>query len=225
MDKKKFVTTITGADMKIFFGFREIFLQKSSSTSPKELANKFVWVDVGTAIQVRYSMQRPAQQKYTIDNLDAIGIAKGIRISSGDIIFKNFNQDSVYYIQNKIKEVLSNRLNQSTPVTSEQEGYADIYQGNKVNDNLSESDLTEFFDNEINNWDQIPYFDIMILSKSDEFDANGILSMTRINDVKVTDLGSSESIDSTEINDIVKFVAVGGIESWKQTTAGLGGNI
>lgn len=222
-DIKRFTTTITGADMKIYFGFREIFLKSPSTSSPKESANKFVWVDVGTAIQVRYGAQRAATAKYTIENTTAIGISKGIRMTQGDIVFKNFNQDSVYYIQQKIKETLSNRLNTVKQVTEEKEGYANIYEGKEIDANLNENDVNIFFQEEITDWSEIPFFDLMIISKSDEFDASGILSVVRINDLKVTDLGSSESIDSTEINDIVKFIAVGGVESWKETVPGIGG--
>ncbi|MGL5709822.1 MAG: hypothetical protein ACRCW9_03150 [Cetobacterium sp.] len=214
-------TTITGADMKIYFGFREIFLNNNGTGSKKERANRFVWIDVGTAIQIRYAMQRMGSQQYSMDSMNAKGIAKGIRMSQGDMIFKNFNQDSIKYILEKIKENLVDRLNIATPVSEEKEGYANIYEGKKTDEVLSENDITGFWSNEINHWDQVPLFDIMIISKSEEFDSSNRLSYTKLKDVKVTDIGSAESIDSTEINDIVKFICVGGIESWKETVPGL----
>ena len=63
----------------------------------------------------------------------------------------------------------------------------------------------------ISNWDEVPMFDIRIISKSPD---NSELSFMEIRDVKVTDVGSAESIDSTEINDIVKFMAIGGSTPW-----------
>lgn len=214
-------TTITGADMKVYFGFREIFLNTNSTGSKKELANRFVWIDVGTAIQIRYAAQRQAMQKYSMDSMNAKGIAKGIRMSQGDMIFKNFNQDSIRYLIEKIKENLVDRLNIAIPVSEEKEGYANIYEAKKTDEALSENDVSGFWQEEINHWDQIPYFDIMIISKAEEFDSTGRLSFTKLKDVKVTDIGSAESIDSTEMNDIVKFICISGVESWKETVPGL----
>ena len=49
--------TITGIDMKVFFGFRNIYLQPIANNA-ETLAGNFTWFDAGTVTQIRFASER-----------------------------------------------------------------------------------------------------------------------------------------------------------------------
>jgi hypothetical protein len=210
--------TISGADMVVFFGFREIYLNNTTEGTDFEKSQRYVWFDVGTATQIRFVTQSPAGPKYTMDSLNPSSISKGLQMSQGDIVFKNFNEDSVNYILRKIKGNLSEKYKIMQNVDYENEGYAAIYEGLKVDETLDENDIEGFWSEDVMYWDQVPPFNIMVIAKSSDYDKFGTVSKVEIMNVKVTDIGSAESVDSTEVNDIVKFVSVSGVNAWQEKT-------
>ena len=213
--------TITGADMKVFFGFKNIYLKKPTGTETyKTLSQEFTWIDAGTVTQIRYAAQREATPRYTLTQLDPAGISKGLVMTQGDIIFKNFNEDSVIFLFKKVlTTLLDSSKNKVNPFDTSLNGFLDLTtdQTQALID-ANPDVLTTFWSSVIENWDEMPFFDILVISKSTDFDATGTVSQMRIKDIKVTDVGASESADSTEVNDIVKFFSVGSIEPWKEIT-------
>ena len=220
--------TITGADMKVFFGFKNVYIYSLAGkniATVKEYANSFTWFDAGTVTQIRYSAERDVTPKYTLTSLDPQGAGKGIVFTQGDIIFKNFNKDSVLALFEKV--VYGTAINDSDKVTnklnaesvnriasfeSDNSGFINIT-GNELKELTNNTNLNKYWSKVITNWDEMPFFDIKIISKTP---GSSDLSYLEIRDVKVTDVGSAESIDSTEINDIVKFMAIGGVTPWKR---------
>lgn len=231
--------TITGIDMKVFFGFRNIYLNsagifKSDGTiADKQKAGLFTWFDAGTVTQIRFASERSVTPKYTLTSLNPQGAGRGVAFTQGDMIFKNFNKDSVNALFERL--VLASAVSGTTDITQlnaeaqraieafnlENSSFATLTD-EQVSKLAAETGLAKFlttpddtsnYTNTISNWDEVPMFDIRILSKSPD---NTELSFMEIRDVKVTDVGSAESIDSTEINDIVKFMAIGGATPWSK---------
>ena len=154
------------------------------------------------------------------------------------MIFKNFNKDSVNALLERIVlnqivtgqglastsglSVEAKRAIEAFDLTSSSfailsdEDVDEIAKDIGLTSFLTKGDNTDNISNYagvISNWDEVPMFDIRIVSKSPD---NAELSFMEIRDVKVTDVGSAESIDSTEINDIVKFMAIGGSTPWSK---------
>lgn len=141
------------------------------------------------------------------------------------MIFKNFNQDSVKALFNAIilQEAISGNstLNENAKNTVNafdltNGGFTDQV----ASDLTSSTNLSKAFSKTIENWDEMPYLDIKIMAKSSDYATTSELVVMDIMDVKITDVGFSEGIDSTEVNDVVKFIAVGGINSWKKIKKG-----
>ena len=226
--------TITGIDMKVFFGFRNIYLKSfnvsDDVTEKQKLVDSYTWFDAGTVTQIRFASERSVTPKYTLTSLNPQGAGRGVSFTQGDMIFKNFNKDSVNALLERIvlNQIVTDQGLVSTSGLSVEAKRAieafDLTSGSFAT--LSDEDV-KILANEvglpgflksgnnyvetISNWDEVPMFDIRIISKSPD---NSELSFMEIRDVKVTDVGSAESIDSTEVNDIVKFMAIGGSTPW-----------
>ena len=234
--------TITGIDMKVFFGFRNIYLKSfnvtDAVTEKQKLVDSYTWFDAGTVTQIRFASERSVTPKYTLTSLNPQGAGRGVSFTQGDMIFKNFNKDSVNALLERIvlNQIVTNQGLVPTSGLSVEAKRAieafDLTSGSfatlsdeDVNEIAKDIGLTSFLtkgDNKdeisnyagvISNWDEVPMFDIRIVSKSPD---NSELSFMEIRDVKVTDVGTAESIDSTEINDIVKFMAIGGSTPWSK---------
>ena len=223
--------TITGIDMKVFFGFRNIYLQPITGNAVA-LAGNFTWFDAGTVTQIRFASERSVTPKYTLTSLNPQGAGRGVAFTQGDMIFKNFNKDSVNALFERIvlNQIVTGQKDVTNSGLSDEAKRAvkafDLTTGSFAT--LSDTDVDilakeiglpvflkgdKNYGGTISNWDEIPMFDIRIISKSPD---NSELSFMEIRDVKVTDVGTAESIDSTEINDIVKFMAIGGSTPWSK---------
>ena len=221
--------------MKVFFGFRNIYLQPIANNAPT-LAGNFTWFDAGTVTQIRFASERSVTPKYTLTSLNPQGAGRGVAFTQGDMIFKNFNKDSVNALLERIvlNQIIVNKTNPSglsdeakraieafdlssgAFATLSDEDVDEIAKDIGLTSFLTKGNNTDNISNYagvISNWDEVPMFDIRIISKSPD---NSELSFMEIRDVKVTDVGSAESIDSTEINDIVKFMAIGGSTPWSK---------
>ena len=63
------------------------------------------------------------------------------------------------------------------------------------------------FDLEKLKWSDIPFFVIILSASTSQSDES--LSQMEIRGVKINQYGSSEGVDSTEMNEMVKFIALG----------------
>lgn len=232
--------TITGIDMKVFFGFRNIYLKSFNVNDPvtekQKLVDAYTWFDAGTVTQIRFASERSVSPKYTLTSLNPQGAGRGVAFTQGDMIFKSFNKDSVNALLERIvlNKMITNKINPSglsieakraiesfdlssgSFATLSDEDVNEIAKVVGLTSFLTKGDANDEISNYagvISNWDEVPMFDIRIISKSPD---NSELSYMEIRDVKVTDVGSAESIDSTEINDIVKFMAIGGSTPWSK---------
>ena len=64
-------------------------------------------------------------------------------------------------------------------------------------------------------WNDIPFFDIIITANTSTSDDSR--SQMEIRGVKITSYGGSEGTDSTEMNEMVKFIALGNLIPFKKT--------
>ena len=203
-------TTITGVDMQVKFGFPEEFFGGSGQdVFDRALADgdKRIWFTIGTITQIRYAMQRDASPKYTLKEMNPLCFNKGIRMTQGDMVWKNFDRDALKQVLDKINTFEEGIdlavINNSPLISASTKDAAEMANSSFV----KESDGISY-------WDQLPLFDIMVISKTSDV-GNKKPSHLLIKDVKITDNGFAESIDSTEMNDIVQFVSISGVESWK----------
>lgn len=220
------VNTITGTDMKVFFGIKKIYITAGTTTNYKTLANEVIWFDAGTVTQIRYSAERDVTPKYLLTSLDPVSLSTGVVFTQGDIIFKNFNQDSVKALFNAI--VIAGAIQNNSTLLDNAKNKVntfDLTNGAFTQADISailadNAELSKIWSDTIENWDEMPFFDIKVIAKPNDYASTKELVYLDILDVKITDVGFSESIDSTEVNDIVKFTAIGGIDSWKRGTGG-----
>lgn len=202
-------TTITGVDMQVMFGFPKEFFNSSSDELTRDVpdGDERIWFKIGTVTQIRYGMQRDATPKYSLKEMSPVTFGKGVRITQGDMVWKNFDRDAFQQVLDKLNTY---------------EGGIDIAAINAnplisaMVKSVGDKDLENSFSikHNIVHWDQLPLFDILCISKTSDVGSKNVSNL-RIKDVKITDNGFAESIDSTEMNDIVQFVAISGVDAWK----------
>ena len=83
--------------MKVFFGFRNIYLKNfdvnDSVDEKQKLVDSYTWFDAGTVTQIRFASERSVTPKYTLTSLNPQGAGRGVAFTQGDMIFKNFNKE------------------------------------------------------------------------------------------------------------------------------------
>ena len=64
-------------------------------------------------------------------------------------------------------------------------------------------------------WNDLPFFDIILVANVDGNDKNSRSEMS-IENIKIQSYGNSEGVDSTEMNEMVKFIALGELKPFKK---------
>jgi hypothetical protein len=167
-----------------------------------------VYFEMGTVTEIKYSTQRTVIPGYLLKNMNPTSLSKGNRMTQGNIVFRTLNVDSLKLIlANLIKEVGNSKLSASDIASSPLLDFTDADAGNATGGN-------SFNVGDVVNYDQLPFFDIIVISMTDEQNSTGGKVTGIIEGVKITSQGMSESVDSTEMNNIVSFVSLGGFKGF-----------
>lgn len=202
---KESYSTISGVELQCKFAFPKIYFTKNQEDKDKK-----VYYNIGFLAEIGWEINNSASAKYALNSITPIDISPGMSFVEGQIIFKIFHHDSL----EKLKE--------------------EILKG--INDGQDKIELPEVVDNpfitleeEIDwinitsdpnkiNWSQMPLFDIILLSNTQDELLNKIVRRKTIKGVKFTSQGFSESITSLEANSLASFVAIGGVTDWELVT-------
>ena len=192
--------TIDGIEMKVAFRFAKEHFGASG-------IEQDVIFEIGTSNMLRWKEHIGKDTSYNLHNTNPSGYSEGIGAVSGDMVLRVLMEDTLAMIGRKL---LDKELN--TIKTGKLEKYRQspflaikdlevIQKAKTVEKSVSEFDLQKL------KWNDIPFFDIIISASTSQSDQG--LSQMEIRDVKINQFGSSEGIDSTEMNEMVKFVAFG----------------
>lgn len=202
-NKKEFYSsTVSGTELRCMFAFPKIFYTRN----PKDVDDQ-VYYDIGFLAEIGWSFNNSASAKHSLNSIDPIEINSGVSILEGQAVFKIFHRDSLEVLKAEILKGINSGgdkielpfVDDNPFITLEEEA---------VWENVT-SDPDKV------NWSQMPLFDIILLSNTQDELFNKVVRKKTIRGVKFTSNGFSESIESLEANSIASFIAVGGVTDWE----------
>lgn len=194
--------TIDGIEMKVAFKFEKEHFGASG-------IEQDVIFEIGTANLIRWNEHVGKDTAYNLHNTNPSGYSEGVGIVSGDIMFRVLLEDTLAMIGRKLLDKEVNTIKTGKLEKYRQSPFLAIKDLEVIQtESKKEKDKTvSEFDLEKLKWSDIPFFDIIISASTSQSDEG--LSQMEIRGVKINQYGSSEGVDSTEMNEMVKFIAFG----------------
>ena len=194
--------TIDGIEMKVAFRFKKEHFGASG-------IEQDVIFEIGTANLIRWNEHVGKDTAYNLHNTNPSGYSEGVGIVSGDIMFRVLLEDTLAMIGRKLLDKEVNTIKTGKLEKYRQSPFLAIKDLEVIQtESKKEKDKTvSEFDLEKLKWSDIPFFDIIISASTSQSDES--LSQMEIRGVKINQYGSSEGVDSTEMNEMVKFIAFG----------------
>ena len=203
MAKDFFKNTIDGVEMEITFIFDKAYISGNSDLILK----------MGTATMLRYNDITNKQVGFNMRSKVATSHSSGISITQGDLMFRVLNEGNLAMIarrliDSEVKTLEDNLLKyKKSPFVNDVEIIDVVVE--------KESAKGAFYLEDFQ-WSDLPFFDIHItaLLEKNNPDSKRIM---KVEGVKVNSYGQSESVSSTEMNDIISFTSLGGVTPWHQS--------
>ena len=192
--------TIDGIEMKVAFRFKK----EHFGTSGIE---QDVIFEIGTSNLIRWKEQVGKDTAYNLHNTNPSGYSEGVGIVSGDIVFRVLLEDALAMIGRKLLDKEVNTIKTGKLEKYRQSPFLAIKDLEVIQSSKEKEKTTSEFDLQKLKWSDIPFFDIIISASTSQSDEG--LSQMEIQGVKINQYGSSEGVDSTEMNEMVKFIAFG----------------
>ena len=192
--------TIDGIEMKVAFRFKKEHFGASG-------IEQDVIFEIGTSNLIRWQEQVGKDTSYNLHNTNPSGYSEGVGIVSGDIVFRVLLEDALAMIGRKLLDKEVNTIKTGKLEKYRQSPFLAIKDLEVIQSSKEKEKTTSEFDLQKLKWSDIPFFDI-IISASTSQTGEG-LSQMEIQGVKINQYGTSEGIDSTEMNEMVKFIAFG----------------
>ena len=192
--------TIDGIEMKVAFRFKKEHFGASG-------IEQDVIFEIGTSNLIRWREQVGKDTSYNLHNTNPSGYSEGVGIVSGDIVFRVLLEDALAMIGRKLLDKEVNTIKTGKLEKYRQSPFLAIKDLEVIQSSKEKEKTTSEFDLQKLKWSDIPFFDI-IISASTSQTGEG-LSQMEIQGVKINQYGTSEGIDSTEMNEMVKFIAFG----------------
>ncbi len=205
MDKKKerfHSSTINGVELKCKFAFPKIFYTKN----PADI-NKKIYYDCGFLAEISWEFNNSASAKHSLNSIQPIEINAGISIAEGQMIFKIFHRDSLEVMKAEVLKGINNGTDKIEMPLIEDNPFITLEDGVEWEEVTSRPEDI--------NWSQMPLFDIILLSNTQDDLMNKVVRRKIISGVKITSSGFAESIASLEMNAMASFIAVGGVSDWE----------
>ena len=200
--------TIDGIEMKVAFKFAKEHFGDSG-------IEQDVIFEIGTSNLIRWKEHVGKDTAYNLHNVNPSGYSEGVGAVSGDIVFRVLLEDTLAMIGRKLldKEVNSIKTGKlekyrQSPFLSIKDLEVIQTAQNETKKSTSEFDLQKL------KWNDIPFFDIIISASTSQADEG--LSQMEIRGVKIIQYGGSEGTDSTEMNEMVKFIGFGDLIPFKK---------
>lgn len=202
MSGKVFENSIDGVEMQATMIFNGLYFGKTKDETIK--------ISLGTCTLVRWNTSKSGEQKFRLDKSNAVAYADGVEITNGDMMFRVLNEDNIALIYRKL---VQNKLKKKTSLTKYK---ASPFISSATVQLLSESESEEANSEEFNleelDWTTLPFFDILMTAKMED---NKQVSVAKIKGISITSIGDSESVDSTEKNEIISFLSLGNVDDFK----------
>lgn len=192
--------TIDGIEMKVAFKFEKEHFGASG-------IEQDVIFEIGTANLIRWNEHVGKDTAYNLNNTNPSGYSEGVGVVSGDIMFRVLLEDTLAMIGRKLLDKEVNTIKTGKLEKYRQSPFLSIKDLEVIQTESEKDKTVSEFDLEKLKWSDIPFFDIIISASTSQSDES--LSQMEIRGVKINQYGSSESVDSTEMNEMVKFIAFG----------------
>ena len=192
--------TIDGIEMKVAFRFKKEHFGASG-------IEQDVIFEIGTSNLIRWREQVGKDTSYNLHNTNPSGYSEGVGIVSGDIVFRVLLEDALAMIGRKLLDKEVNTIKTGKLEKYRQSPFLAIKDLEVIQSSKEKEKTTSEFDLQKLKWSDIPFFDIIISASTSQTDEG--LSQMEIQGVKINQYGTSEGIDSTEMNEMVKFIAFG----------------
>ena len=192
--------TIDGIEMKVAFRFKKEHFGASG-------IEQDVIFEIGTSNLIRWQEQVGKDTSYNLHNTNPSGYSEGVGIVSGDIVFRVLLEDALAMIGRKLLDKEVNTIKTGKLEKYRQSPFLAIKDLEVIQSSKEKEKTTSEFDLQKLKWSDIPFFDIIISASTSQTDEG--LSQMEIQGVKINQYGTSEGIDSTEMNEMVKFIAFG----------------
>ena len=192
--------TIDGIEMKVAFRFKKEHFGASG-------IEQDVIFEIGTSNLIRWREQVGKDTSYNLHNTNPSGYSEGVGIVSGDIVFRVLLEDALAMIGRKLLDKEVNTIKTGKLEKYRQSPFLAIKDLEVIQSSKEKEKTTSEFDLQKLKWSDIPFFDIIISASTSQTDEG--LSQMEIQGVKINQYGNSEGIDSTEMNEMVKFIAFG----------------
>ena len=200
MPKEFYDQSIDGIEMKVAFKFKKEHFGKSG-------IEEDVIFEIGTSNLIRWKEHVGKDLAYNLHSTVPAAYSEGLGIAMGDIVFRVLREDTLAMIGRKLMDKELNTIKtgklekyRSSPFLSIKD--LEIIQAA----NETKEKETSEFDLKQLRWGDIPFFDIIITANTSTSDNSR--SQMEIRGVKIQEYGSSEGTDSTEMNEMVKFIAL-----------------
>ena len=192
--------TIDGIEMKVAFKFAKEHFGDSG------IAQDVIF-EIGTANLIRWKEHVGKDTAYNLHNVNPSGYSEGVGAVSGDIMFRVLLEDTLSMIGRKLLDKEINTIKTGKLEKYRQSPFLAIKDLEVIQSSTEKESATSEFSLQKLKWNDIPFFDIIISASTSQSDEG--MSQMEIRGVKVIQYGGSEGTDSTEMNEMVKFVGFG----------------
>lgn len=203
--KEFYSSTISGVELQCKFAFPKIYFTKNLND-----VNEKVYYHVGFLAEIGWEINNSASAKYALNSITPIDITAGMSLVEGQLIFKIFHHDSLEKLKEEVLKGINGGQDKIVLPEVVDNPFITLEDGIEWLDTTSDSDKI--------NWSQMPLFDIVLLSNTQDELLNKKVRKKVIGGVKFTSQGFSESIESLEFNSMASFIAIGGVSDWELVT-------
>lgn len=204
INKEFYSSTISGVELKVKFAFRKIFFTKQYKDK-----DDYVFYDIGVLANIGWEEIVPTNPKYSFNMIKAMDISSGMLIVQGDMIFKNFHEESLAAIKEEILKGINNEKNKIEFPLIEDNPFVTLEDENEDYKFSTTSDGNRI------SWAQMPLFDLLLISSADDGKGRKEAKIKTIRDIKISSTGFAESVESLEMNSMTSFICVGGVSGWE----------
>lgn len=204
-EKEFYSSTVNGVELQCKFAFPKIFYTKNPAD-----VNEMVYYDCGFLAEISWEFNNSASAKHSLNSIQPIEINAGISIAEGQMIFKIFHRDSLEVMKAEVLKGINGGADKIELPLVEDNPFITLEDGIEWEDVTSRPEDI--------NWSQMPLFNIILLSNTQDELLNKVVRKKVISGVKITSSGFAESIASLEMNAMASFIAIGGVSDWEAIT-------
>lgn len=206
--KEFYDQSIDGIEMKVAFKIAKEHFGNNG-------IEQDVIFEIGTSNLIRWKEHIGKDTAYSLHNTVPSGYSEGLCMVSGDIVFRVLQEDTLAMIGRKLLDKGLNTIKTGKLEKYRHSPFLTIKDLEVITAASEKTQSNSEFDLKNLKWNDIPFFDIIITANTSTSEDSR--SQMEIRGVKITSYGGSEGTDSTEMNEMVKFIALGNLIPFKKT--------